>query len=157
MFWACAQLEGNRERLALHCLGLGGFEVYSPRLRVRRTTPARKAAPALFPGYCFVAIALQWHAVRWTPGVVRLVLDGARPARVPDKVIDDLRRRERNGLIELPPPPGFRHGDRVRIRSGPFAGQLAIFEGMRPHERVAVLLSLLGRVELPKGDIASVS
>ena len=33
MFWACAQLEGNRERLALHCLALSGYAVYLPRLR----------------------------------------------------------------------------------------------------------------------------
>jgi hypothetical protein len=45
--------------------------------------------------------------------------------------------------------------DRVRITRGIFAGHLALFDGMRAHERVAVLLSLLGRVELPKGDIVS--
>ena len=88
-YWACAQLEANREHLALHCLGLRGFEVYLPRLRVKRITPARKTsvqAPALFPGYAFVLIELQWHAARWSPGVLRLVLDGDRLARVPDKV-----------------------------------------------------------------------
>jgi hypothetical protein len=57
-YWACAQLEANRERLALHCLGLRGFEVYLPRLRVKRITPARKTsvqAPALFASHrsCF--------------------------------------------------------------------------------------------------------
>jgi hypothetical protein len=31
---------------------------------------------------------------------------------------------------------------------------LAVFDGMRPHERVAVLLQFLGRVELAKADIA---
>jgi transcription antitermination factor NusG len=81
------------------------------------------------------------------------VLDGVQPAKVPDKVIADLKRRERNGLVELPLPPGLRRGDQVRITRGVFAGQLALFDGMRPHERVAVLLQLLGRVELPKGDI----
>jgi transcription antitermination factor NusG len=96
-YWACAQLEANRERLALHCLGLRGFEVYLPRLRVKRITPARKTsvqAPALFPGYAFVLIELQWHAARWSPGVLRLVLDGDRLARVPDKVIAELKGRE---------------------------------------------------------------
>ena len=72
---------------------------------------------------------------------------------MPDRIISELRGRERNGLITLPPPPGFHRGDRVRITRGPFAGQLAVFDGMRPHERVAVLLQLLGRVELPKADI----
>jgi hypothetical protein len=82
-YWACAQLEGNRERLALHCLGLAGYQTYLPRLRVKRTTPLRKgSAPALFPGYAFIWIELQWHAARWSPGVIRLVLDGARPAKV---------------------------------------------------------------------------
>jgi transcriptional antiterminator RfaH len=100
-YWACAQLEANRERLALHCLGLRGFEVYLPRLRVKRITPGCNTnvqAPALFPGYTLVLIELQWRAARWSPGVLRLVLDGDRPARVPDEVIAELRGRERNGL-----------------------------------------------------------
>jgi hypothetical protein len=83
------------------------------------------------------------------------VLDGDRPARVPDKVITDLKGRERDGLLELPPPSNFKHGDTVRITRGIFTRQLALFEGQRSHERVAVLLQLLGRVELPKGDVAA--
>jgi transcriptional antiterminator RfaH len=157
-FWACAQLEGNRERLALHCLKLGGFTTYSPRLRERRLVKGRQITVTLplFPRYAFVWIELQWHAARWCPGVIRLVLDGDKPAKVPDTVIDDLKRRERNGLIELPPPPGLQRSDRVRIVRGAFAGQLALFDGMRPRERVAVLLQILGRVELPKGDVVGV-
>jgi transcriptional antiterminator RfaH len=150
-YWACAQLEANRERLALHCLGLAGYQVYLPRIRARKLKTA-----ALFPGYAFVLIELQWHAARWSPGVLRLVLDGMQPAKVPDKVIAELKGREHNGLVELPAPLGFRRGDQVRITRGVLAGQLALFDGMRPHERVAVLLQLLGRVELPKGDIVPV-
>ena len=105
--------------------------------------------PPLFPGYAFVWIELQWHAARWCPGVVRLAQDGAQPAKVPETVIEDLKRRERNGAIELPPPPGLRRGDQVRIVRGIVAGQLALFDGMRG-------LQLLGRVELPKSDIAGV-
>jgi hypothetical protein len=83
-YWACAQLEINRERLALHCLGLAGYEVYLPRIRSQRAMGLRKAVTALFPGYAFVLIELQWHAARWSPGVLRLVLDGVQPAKVPD-------------------------------------------------------------------------
>jgi transcriptional antiterminator RfaH len=122
---------------------------YLPRIRARKLKTA-----ALFPGYAFVLIELQWHSARWSPGVPRLVLDGMQPAKVPDKVITELKGRERNGLVELPSPLGLRRGDTVRITCGVFAGQLAVFNGMRAHERVAVLLQLLGRVELPKGDIA---
>jgi transcriptional antiterminator RfaH len=138
---------------------LAGYQTYLPRIRVRRITQSRKVSvrtSPLFPGYAFVLIELQWHAARWSPGVLRLVLDGDRPARVPDKVIADLKGRECDGLVELPPPPRFQRGDPVRIVRGVFTGQLALFEGQRPHERVAVLLQLLGRVELAKRNIAAI-
>ena len=83
-----------------------------------------------------------------------MVLDGDRPARVPDTGC--LPIRECDSLVELPPPPSFQRGDPVRIVRGVFTGQLALFEGQRPHERVAVLLQLLGRVELAKRNIAAI-
>ena len=66
--------------------------------------------------------------------------------------------RERNGLIELPKRPGLKPGDQVWILQGPFAGHLGLYAGMRAHERVLVLLALLGgqqRVELAKDDVES--
>jgi transcription antitermination factor NusG len=150
-YWSCAQIQATRERLALHCLALAGYKTYAPHIREQRT----RRTPPLFPGYVFVLIELQWHTARSCPGVCRLVLDGARPAKVSDKVIAELRGREHRGLIELPPPPGFQRGDRVRISRGLFTDQLALFDGMKGPERVTVLLSLLGRLELSKGDIVS--
>jgi transcription antitermination factor NusG len=152
-FWAAAQLQPRRDQLALHCLKLFGFETYAPRLRDQRTIRGSKVikTPLLFPGYVFVLIHLQWSRARWSPGVVRLVMDGITPAVVPDTVVTSLKAREVNGLIELPSPPRFQRGDRVRVLHGPLAGQVGLFAGMKPRERVAVLLTLLGssrRVEL---------
>src|SRR5262245_2739772 len=146
MFWACAQLQPRREALAVHCLALAGFSVYTPRLREQRVLRGRRVevSPPLFPGYAFVAIELQWHAARWSPGVARIVMDGVQPACVPNAVIDEIRAREVRGLIELPKPPRVRPGDAVRILRGPFAGKLAIYAGMKPRARVEVLLALLG-------------
>jgi hypothetical protein len=67
-----------------------------------------------------------------------------------------LRQRERDGLVVLAPAPGLRRGDPVRIARGIFTGELALYDGMRPHERVGVLLRVLGRVELPAGDVAPI-
>jgi transcriptional antiterminator RfaH len=155
-FWVCAQLQPARERLALHCLTLAGYVTYLPRLRQRRISRGRRieTTPALFPGYAFVLIELQWHAARWAPGVTRIVLDGAVPAKVPDRIIAEIRSRERGGLVQL--PPRLKRGDRVRILRGPFSEQLALYQEQTAHERVAVLLSLLGgrqRVTLPRGDV----
>jgi transcriptional antiterminator RfaH len=124
-YWCCAQIEGNREGLALHCLNLAGFTVYAPRIHVRRRSSTRKArvqTTSLFPGYAFVLIELQWHAARWCPGVLRLILDGVQPARVPEHVILDLRSRERDGVVVLPEKRTLRPGDPVRVVGGLFAG-----------------------------------
>ena len=157
-YWSVARLALNQERLALHCLGLAGFETYLPRLRERRVVRGRwvERQPPLFPGYAFIVIELQWHAARWAPGTLGLVMDGTVPARVPDVVIAELRARERGGLIELPKPRGFRRGDQVRIVRGPFREHIALYAGMSGRERVAVLLQLLGaqqRTELPADAI----
>ena len=160
-YWAAARLQVHREAMALHCLGLAGYETYYPRVRDRRIRHGHKVElrPALFPGYAFVLVRLQWHAARWSAGVINLIMDGAGPAHVPDSVIEEIRGRETNGLIELAPPPTLRRGARVRILRGPFVGHLCVFADMKPRERVEILLQLLGaeqRVELAKGDIETV-
>ena len=89
-------------------------------------------------------------------GVIRLLMDGDRPARVADTIIDDIRAREVGGIVRLPKPPPFRSGDRVRVLRGPFEGHFGLYDGMAPHERVYVLLSLLGtqvRTEMSGADV----
>ena len=157
-YWCAARLQSQHEQYALHCLGVAGFMTYYPRLRTRRARFGRKVEihPPLFPGYAFVAIELQWHTARWCPCVIGLIMDGPAPAHVPDSVIAEIKGRERDGLVELPKPPGLRAGDRVRILAGPFCGHLGLYAGMKPRQRVEVLLQLLGgqtRVELPKSDV----
>jgi transcription antitermination factor NusG len=111
-YWCAARLEPIRERLAVHCLALAGYEVYFPRLRQQRILHGRKieVRPALFPGYAFVLIQLQWHAARWAPGTLGLIMDEVQPAKVPDPVIAESRSRERGGLVELPRRDGFKAG-----------------------------------------------
>src|SRR5262245_62292494 len=145
-YWCAAQLQPSRDGLALNFLKQAGFETYAPRLRERSTAYGRKVVrtPLLFPGYAFVAIELQWHDARWAPGVVRLIMDGVSPAIVPDATIAALRAREVGGLIELPKPPRFKPGDRVRVLHGPLIGQVGLYAGIKPRQRVEVLLAILG-------------
>jgi transcription antitermination factor NusG len=65
------------------------------------------------------------------------------PARVPQDAIDEIRRREVGGLIDLA-RQGIKRGARVRILRGPFQGYLAIYSDSKPRDRVEVLLQLLG-------------
>jgi transcriptional antiterminator RfaH len=85
-------------------------------------------------------------------------MDGIQPARVPANVIEAIRDRERNGVIELPRRL-LKPGDRVRLLAGPFQGHLAIYAGMSGSERVAVLLQFLGgqqRATLAQRDVEAI-
>jgi transcription antitermination factor NusG len=146
VYWACALVEPQQERAAQHFLGLNGFESYCPRLRVTRRSQGRPIVvkPPLFPSYVFVTIVNGWWSARWCPHVIRLILNGTTPAVVPDHVIAEIQSRERGGLVELPQAPRFKPGDQVRVIHGALAGHLGIYAEMRAHERVAVLLNLLG-------------
>ena len=161
MYWACAQVEPRRESLASYCLGLAGYEIYQPLLREQRRSHGRKitVTPALFPGYLFVWVVSGWWNARWSPGVVRLIMDGLVPAVVRDDVIAEIRSRERNGLVELPKVHGLKPGMRVQVISGPLSEQIGMLAALRPRERVLVLLQLLGsqqRVELARNAIEAV-
>jgi len=158
MFWACAQLETNRTAVALHFLKLGGFETYCPRFREQRRQHGRKiiTTPPLFPGYTFVTILAGWWNARWSPGVVRLIMHGEQPTHVPDAVISEIRSRERGGFVELPSARGLAPGMKVRVVNGPLSEQIGMLAALRPHERVLVLLQLLGGerpVELARGAV----
>jgi transcriptional antiterminator RfaH len=156
-YWCCAQLDQRRERLALYCLDLAGYRTYVPRIR----GPRRTSLP-LFPSYAFILVELQWWQARWAVGVRSLIQNGsAEPAHVPDRIIEELRAREgRDGLVTLPPPPRsgpqFQPGDRVRVKSGPLVGLPGLVSTMRPHQRVEMLLQMLGgqqRVDLAAADV----
>ena len=152
-YWV-AMIDRRREELAVHYLQeIANYEVYVPRVREARNGHQRIVP--LFPSYVFVAVAERgWWQARWSPGVVRLVLSGDTPALLSDAVVAELRARERNGLIVLPPPrlqplaPRFKSGDWVRIADGPLSGFVGLVQDMKPRQRVEILLAALGRVEL---------
>lgn len=151
-YWTVAQTEPQREHVARMFLMREKFDTYLPRIK------HRKRILPLFPTYVFVRIVEgKFYPVLWTIGVIRILMSGEIPAHLPERVILELRKREHGGLVRLPPPPGrgLKIGQNVRITTGSFAGHVAVYQGQSPHERIAVLLDLLGRavpVELGKGD-----
>jgi transcriptional antiterminator RfaH len=160
-FWACARLVGHREHIALRFLNMRGFETYWPQI-------GGKLKPqALFPGYCFIWIELQWTPARWCPGVTAILLNGDQPAHVPNQVISELKGREdRRGFIRLPKRSRlnggslFAPGDQVRVKAGPMSGLSGLVQGLKPHQRIEVLLTMLGslqRVELSAASVERIA
>jgi transcriptional antiterminator RfaH len=149
--WYVVQTQVNGEAKAAQNLLRQGFETYLPRYQKRRRH-ARKVdfvAKPLFPRYMFVAIDVatrRWRAIQSTQGVSRLVCNGEEPAAVPDGVLGALRAREdERGFVRMEAKPVFAPGDKVRVLAGAFMDNAGLFEGMGDHDRVAILLDMLGR------------
>jgi transcriptional antiterminator RfaH len=133
------------------------FEVFLPRY-LRKRRHARKVTTVtapLFPGYLFILIDKaihRWRSVNGTIGIVRLITDDGGPVPLDGRIVDALRARlDERGFIRMARRPPFIPGEAVRIRAGSFAETLGLFEDFKPHDRVIVLLDLLGgrvRVEL---------
>lgn len=131
-----------------------GHECYIPKYRERvvvgRNQRIEWRIRSLFPGYIFVQIDGVWRWLTGTYGVSGVIQIGERPAPLPARVVPALKGREDpDGYIVLPGTaslPRFSKGARVRVKDGPFQGYLgSIHQGSTVHERVAVLLDLLGR------------
>lgn len=146
--WYAVQTQPHAEMKALAHLGRHGFEVYLPRFLNRRRHAGRmeNVSRPLFPSYLFVAIDIatqRWRCVNSTAG---------------GDIIEQLKgRHDEQGFITLDSGPHFTAGDAVRVLDGAFSRVLGIYEGMTDHQRVAILLDLLGRKVRVQIDIDSVA
>jgi hypothetical protein len=58
------------------------------------------------------------------------------------------------GAVELSPPPSaLKRGSKVRIVRGPLSGLEGLVDGLKPRQRIEILLRVLGRVALPEADV----
>ncbi len=156
MFWSVAITKPNNENRAEVNLARQGYLTYLPKYLSKIGKEIK--VKILFPRYIFVRIENQWHRINSTFGISRILLNNeSRPAIVPDKIIDNLKLKEDNkGLISLPEPPKFKHGESVRVANGSFSGYRALYDGMRPNERARVLIEMLGQqvpIELDEKDL----
>jgi transcriptional antiterminator RfaH len=164
LHWYVVQTQVNGEAKAAVNLQRQGFAIYLPRyLKQRRHARKVDVAPKpLFPRYMFVGIDMagqRWRSIQSTFGVARLVSSGDEPARVPDGIIEAIRAREdERGFVRIENKPAFVRGDKVRILGGAFSDTAGLFEGLADHDRVSILLDMLGRkvrVLLDTGAVAA--
>ncbi len=126
--------ESQVERLFLEA----GFEVYSPKLKQDdRISP-------FFSGYAFLRFEhpKDYQLVKYTRGVKKVVGSPGGPIPVPEEMIEGIKAREVNGLIELDKygeEPSV--GDEIQVMEGPLKGIRGIFKReMTQNERVLILL-----------------
>jgi len=164
--WFAIQTKPRCEEQVVYWLARrADVPVFLPKLEALRRWRGRtiRRLEALFPSYLFVRMTLEpetWQAVKWTPGVRRIVGTDEVPIPVPDVAIDLIKARCREGDV-VPWTSDLRPGCHVRIKDGPLAGLEGVLERLGARgERVRVLLSLLrtpARVEVEIVDLEEVS
>jgi transcriptional antiterminator RfaH len=150
--WCVAHTQPLKELVAQQHLLDQGYAVYMPRFKktVRHARKVEEKLVPLFPRYIFVGMDLDvagWRSVTGTRGVSHLLMSNdLNPAKVPTRIIDDLRAGEiGDGIVPVASLVNFVKGEKVRIVEGVFADQMAIFESMDDKSRVQLLLTFMGR------------
>lgn len=150
--WYVAQTKPRQEATAVMHLQRQGYKTYLPMLTrwKKRHGQWCRVQEVCFPRYMFFSPGRPQQGispVRSTQGVSSLVAFGQIPATIGGDVLMALNQleqmRARQEAAEKPANP-FAVGDTVRIESGPLSGLTSIVSASST-ERVAVMLSLLGR------------
>jgi len=158
--WYALHTRSRFENVVLNGLERKEVEAFLPRITIqsRRVDRKKMIQVPLFPGYVFVKTTLdpdEHLEIVKTVGVVTIVGNLQGPVAIPMESIESLKimvlgtHEILSGLI-------YKHGDRVRVVSGPFAGVWGEFVRYRGKGRVVVNIAALGRnaaVTVSRDDI----
>jgi transcriptional antiterminator RfaH len=164
--WYVLRSKPRKEEALERHAAAKGFEVFYPRIPVKRANPRARPVAPYFPGYMFVHVdieAVGTSAFEWMPHALGLVSFGDAPAWVEGDMIELIQYRvarieSAGGELFLK----IRPGDRIEVTNGPFAGYEGIFDTrLSGDDRVRVLLEMLNSraipIELHAGQIKRVA
>lgn len=138
-----------------------GFETFVPRetrtiIRARRKVD--RTVP-LFGPYVFVQFDREyddWGQIKDIDGVLAILNHMKIPDRVPDLVIEHLKRAHDAGVFDYTRNSAFSQGDEVEIKHGPFSGLIARVRCASPRKKVKLLMDGLGTMEIDAAFLARV-
>lgn len=160
--WYLVRTKQHKEAFVRSMLSRRIPDCFLPLLRTSQKQWGRmnSSIVPLFPGYIFANFNfdMMYKSIQRMPGVVGVVCAGSEPSEVSTAIIHEIKRRESDGVIELP-PKAYRIGEPVNVISGPLSGLNAVFDHyLSGSERVALILTLIGgasvRVILPSQLVA---
>lgn len=159
--WYLVYAKPRAEAVAQTNLERQGYATYLPLIRQPRRRAGRRvfAIGPMFPRYLFIRLDRatdNWGPIRSTLGVVSVVRFGGVAAPVPDGLIEALKRREDDQGLHVVPVDSYHPGARVRIIEGGLMGYEGVFLARSGHDRIAVLLELMGRTARTVVDAGAV-
>jgi transcriptional antiterminator RfaH len=147
--WFVIQFKPNSHYQATKNLNRQGFKTFLPlhEITLRKASRFVKSTKPLFPGYMFVSFdktEINWHKIKSTYGVSRLVTFNTSLKSIPSIFVENLMKRY-DSSGKLMPILKMKKGDKVKILEGPFASFIASVEDYESEQRIWILLNLMGR------------
>lgn len=122
--WLVLRTRSHHENIVERSLLQKQINTYLPRQRVTRRWKDRRMVleMPLFPGYVFVQPSLdQFEKIRGIRGSCGFVVQGSKPAPMPQKDLEAVRILVHSG-VKLVVDPKLIPGRRVEVIAGPFMG-----------------------------------
>ena len=157
--WLVLRTRSHHENIVERYLQQKRIRAYLPRHRVVRRRKDRQAIleMPLFPGYVFVQPqADQFEDIRTVRGSCGFVLQGSRPAAMPEKDLEAVRILVHSGA-ELAVDPKLIPGQRVEVVAGPLMGIQGELIRIKSQDRLVINAYLVGSsvsVEVDSDKIA---
>ena len=150
--WYVVQTKpGNEHRVQTHLLNQE-IDTFLPLLDTCQCFHGKMIhrIKPFFPNYLFASLDLerQYHRVKWTRGVSRILgtIDG--PIPISEKVVQSIKERAgEDNVVKL--EEEWKEGDIIQVTSGPLKDLVGVFHTkMSDSARVKILLNLIG-VDIP--------
>ena len=156
--WYAVYTRHQHETSVMNRLAERGIETFLPMYTdVHRWKDRKKyISRPLFPCYVFLRVEPRQHfQVITTAGIVFMLTMAGRPAPIPNKEIDAIRKTVESHL-EVGPHPFLRCGDWVRVKSGPLCDVEGILVRRKNSDRLVLSAELLEKSVAVEVDTFSV-
>lgn len=148
--WFALQVKTRTEHQVATMLRAKGYEEFLPAHSVKKRGMASKVP--FFPGYVFCRINTKaCGLIVTTPGVIRIVEFGGKPAPIDPEEIRSLQLIVNAG-IPVCVMKGLNVGDKIRVEEGPLRGAVGILISIRPKQRLLVSIGMMMRTVIAEID-----
>jgi len=141
--WFALLVRTRKEHQVATILNSKGYEQFLPTVHCPRATS--ESAPPLFPGYVFCRMSAHARApIITTPGVIRIVSFGGKPAAIDAAEIRSIRVMVNSG-VPTSTSIGYQEGDLVRVEGGPLRGAVGVLTSVNKQNRLVVSIKMMMR------------
>jgi transcription antitermination factor NusG len=148
--WFALHVRTRMEHRVSTILRAKGYEEFLPMHTTTRKHVTCQVP--LFPGYLFLRVTPRaCGLIVTTPGVIRIVEFGGKPAPIDPDEIRSVQLIVNSG-IPVYPWQGLELGDKVFIEQGPLQGAVGIVTSFRAKQRLIVSITMMMRTVAAEVD-----